>query len=647
MGKPYKKEIEALTSTYEWANTIQIENLRSFVSLCRNTPLVTVGSGGSSTAAQMATLLHQATGTIAKAVTPLQLVSSLKYVHDYSLLILSAGGKNNDILSAFQFAAVSEIRQLMAICMRPESKLSVLGRSFPYASFLEFNPPSGKDGFVATNSLLAFVILLVRAYQDEAGLDHNFPNRLFVSTDMYAQIEPFATALANKDTWIVLHGGWGFPAAIDIESKCTEAALMHVQIADYRNFAHGRHHWLAKRFGETGIISLITPDERKIAERTLSLIPSEIPIIRLSVNRTGPLGGTELLILALHLIDVIGQVKGIDPGRPGVPAFGRRIYNLRLPYQTSATTSPSKNNIETAAILRKVDHSSVAQMDSHYLNDWRRYYTSYVERLGQTSFGAVVFDYDGTLCAPEERYVGPSLEIGQQLTELLSKGIIIGIATGRGQSVRANLQHLIRREYWQNLFVGYYNGSDIACLDEMDHPDRGYAYDTSLRKLKEVLDRHPFFQRLAKYEARPKQIKVEPIRLDDWKKTATILIDIVQKQGFSGVRVLESGHSLDVIAPGVSKLALVAFCENVARRLGNPGCALCIGDKGRWPGNDHDLLSTPYSLSVDEVSPDTESCWHLGPPGSRGVHTTLVYLGRMSASFGNLRYVQSERSSRQ
>ena len=48
-------------------------------------------------------------------------------------------------------------------------------------------------------------------------------------------------------------------AASDLESKFTEAAIGNVQTADYRHFAHGRHHWLAKRGNETGVLALITP----------------------------------------------------------------------------------------------------------------------------------------------------------------------------------------------------------------------------------------------------------------------------------------------------------------------------------------------------------------------------------------------------
>ena len=80
---------------------------------------------------------------------------------------------------------------------------------------------------------------------------------------------------------------------------------------------------------------------------------------------------------------------------------------------------------------------------------------------------------------------------------------------------------------------------------------------------------------------------------------------------------------MDVLAGGVSKRSLM---HEIRRSLREDCKVLSIGDKGQWPGNDFELLDTPYSLSVDEVSADPESCWNLAPPGHRGVQALLDYL---------------------
>ena len=61
--------------------------------------------------------------------------------------------------------------------------------------------------------------------------------------------------------------------------------------------------------------------------------------------------------------------------------------------------------------------------------------------------------------------------------------------------------------------------------------------------------------------------------------------------------------------------------------LHDGACVLSVGDKGQWPGNDYELLNTPYSLSVDEVSADPDTCWNIAPAGHRGTQAVLDYLG--------------------
>jgi hydroxymethylpyrimidine pyrophosphatase-like HAD family hydrolase len=638
MGKPYEIELRNLSQTYEWALKVPIEKLCYFVNASHDLPLVAVGSGGSLTAACMAALLHQRVGMMSKGVTPLDFISTEKTIQDTSVLIISAGGRNSDILSAFRFAATSEPRQLMAFCMKTESPLAILSKKFRYSSLLDFDLPSGKDGFLATNSLLAFIVILIRAYKESLGEEYTFQQNLPYIHENYEEFKILANPLLEKNTLVLLYGGWGFPVAIDAESKFTEAALSNIQIADYRNFAHGRHHWLAKRGAETGVIALITPDERRIAERTLDLIPENIPSLQITTDKTGPTGSLELLVKMLCLVYLVGTVRGIDPGMPGVPPFGRRIYNLRLSISGGCPMPHGMDRKERIAIIRKSKCSSLANMKVEDLECWKKAYRKYIQRIEQTTLGAVVFDYDGTLCDPNERYSGLHNEIGQELVRLLRGGVVLGIATGRGKSVRTDLQRLIPKKHWEKVLIGYYNGSDIASLDDPNHPDKTSPLHTSLQLIKDSLESHQQFCRLAKYEFRPKQITVEPGNAAFWKMTRVILLNIVTKTKLSGIQVLESSHSIDVLAPGVSKRGLVLACEEVTKKNGNPGVALCIGDRGEWPGNDYDLLSTPYTFSVDTVSPDPDSCWNLSQAGHRGVQATLGYLKSLNIERGVLRY---------
>ena len=163
-----------------------------------------------------------------------------------------------------------------------------------------------------------------------------------------------ATArLWARPTTLVLHGPSTRVGAIDLESKFTEAALGHVQLADYRNFAHGRHHWLAKRSDTSAVLAFITDADRVLAERTLDLLPVDVPQARIVFDGSANAAMLASLLAALKITGWAGISRGIDPGRPGVPKFGRKLYHLPLPRSQRVTGLPRLTPRETAAIARK------------------------------------------------------------------------------------------------------------------------------------------------------------------------------------------------------------------------------------------------------------------------------------------------------
>jgi hypothetical protein len=128
---------------------------------------------------------------------------------------------------------------------------------------------------------------------------------------------------------VVLHGAAATQAgALDLESKFSEAAVGPIQITDYRNFAHGRHHWLDKKGDETGLLAFISEEDVDLAKKTLALVPRNVPVARVQIENSGPLGGIEATIKSLFIAGFAAAARGIDAGRPKVANFGRRIYHL-------------------------------------------------------------------------------------------------------------------------------------------------------------------------------------------------------------------------------------------------------------------------------------------------------------------------------
>src|SRR5207249_1115932 len=99
------------------------------------------------------------------------------------------------------------------------------------------------------------------AYAQAFSISHGLPDTLshlvpFGShtSGWQEHLKHLSKRLWQKDTLVILFSPAIQAAALDIESKFSEAALGTTQLADFRNFAHGRHNWLAKRGDSTAVL---------------------------------------------------------------------------------------------------------------------------------------------------------------------------------------------------------------------------------------------------------------------------------------------------------------------------------------------------------------------------------------------------------
>src|SRR5207302_1664113 len=63
--------------------------------------------------------------------------------------------------------------------------------------------------------------------------------------------------------------------------------------------------------------------------KTLALIPKSVPVLRVDIPFHGAAADLSAVANVFHIVGSAGRARGIDPGSPGVPAFGRRLYHLR------------------------------------------------------------------------------------------------------------------------------------------------------------------------------------------------------------------------------------------------------------------------------------------------------------------------------
>ena len=616
MGKPYKLELEQLDKTYQWAARIEIDSLVRRISELGNKNLLVIGSGGSLSTAQLWADLHQKrTGRLSKSVTPLIATAELMDLKDTSVALVSARGKNRDVLAAADAAIAAETSQILTICGVRNSPLAKRVNNYSGGETFEFEVPCGRDGFLATNSLLALHTIVLRAYGLGVGED-DLPKN-FCSLVDQGEIEKKlrhggAQSLLRCDNLIVLFGPDSKPAAIDLESKLTEAALSAVQLADYRNFGHGRHHWLAKR-PNSGVLAFVTPTDHQIAKKTLALLPRRISRVEIATECKGGKAVLALQAAVFFIIAAFGKTQGIDPGRPGVPEFGRKIYHLR------GFESPAIST-RHAAVARKLRAAPVVASRAVCDELFARY-DQVMKLLAVARFSSCVLDYDGTICDHKERFHQPSPDIANHLARLLGQGFWLGIATGRGVSVRRALQGVIPKKLWTQIVIGYYNGAVIGSLDDETQPSADAKPTGALGVAAEAVKAMPSSRYVL--TIREHQITVEGKSLIEpeamWREVAATL----EMSGVRGVKILASTRSVDVIVDSTSKLSLMRVLPECARAAE----VLFIGDRPRWPGNDYELLAQPYALSVAEVSPEPDRVWNMAPQGYIGSKALAYYLG--------------------
>ena len=326
----------------------------------------------------------------------------------------------------------------------------------------------------------------------------------------------------------------------------------------------------------------------------------------------------------------------IDPGQPGVPEFGRKLYNLPLLHvahngkvplpprdraavgaEGGGVAKPPRSGRQARSIARCAGRISSASSSMHGSA------ASYSTTMEPLSIRAIASTPRRAI------WQANSLDFWRPASELQSR-------QAAATSVRRDLQACLPRSLWDRVLVGYYNGAEIAPLGDDGAPDSRDVPCGKLEALAAALRAQPELAQAAKQTDRPYQITLEAVRVLPESRLWDLAHEVIFIAGATDVCVTRSSHSIDIVATGVSKLNVVARLRQEIRQAPT----LTIGDRGRWPGNDFELLKEPFSLSVDEINVDPRTCWNLAEPGQRGPAATLDYLRALKGDGGRLRFVK-------
>lgn len=634
----YEDELNQLEHTYRAACAADITSLKDAIAGAAESSMIGVGSGGSFTAASLMCSLHEAyTGRVSRPSTPLEIICTPALASSSPVFLISAEGKNPDILEALERARRFSSRTVHVLTNRPESPLKTRADALlgvkPYVFELQ-----KKDGYLATNSLLLDAVLIARAYAELNGGPSPIPadisalriGNLTIAAWLQSA-QSFIIEASKRGALIVVYSPLLRAIATDLESKLSEGALLHTQLSDLRSFAHGRHLWLAQRPQECAILALTEPSLEKLWEGMRSKFPENIPTLSMPLNGAAPVDLITGLIVQMHIVAIIGRTLDKDPGRPDVPNYGRELHyaNLRdvipLPELTGPAEEQSKYDVLGAHWPSARDHGTV-----------RRAAQSFTDAIVAQRFKAVVFDYDGTLCSSQSKDAPPTQVVVDHLTRLARAGIIVGIASGRGGSIQTCLQRVMPDDVLPKIRLGLYNGGWIDSADKAPAPS-----DVTSEFLSHVTR---IVVRLKAQGVPIAMHKTTPpyqvsVRFREGFATDAmwfVIADALRQAGLDLSTMVRSKHSVDILAKDVSKSALVA--DIIQRDKIDPYQILTMGDQGAWPGNDAALLEHRFSLSVDMPSRRLDRGWKLAPAEKRDVDATLWYLERMKIEAGGGEY---------
>jgi hydroxymethylpyrimidine pyrophosphatase-like HAD family hydrolase len=503
--------------------------------------------------------------------------------------------------------------------------------------------PWEKDGYLATNSLIATVLILRRAIFGERD-NNSFLKGLFLEAKLRSYRENWGRnsilSSMGGHNFIVLHDPMTKSFAIELESKLSESAVAKVETADYRQFAHGRHLQLAAETDSIAVIAAYSKEAEPLAAATIALIPSNVLVFQLKVPGEEPedlvVAG---LVMATLLTEAIANVAGKDPGQPEVPRFGRDIYSLNSEayYQGPVFF---ENRYRLAA-HRKLDNLHVSEEEIETAISAARAYES---KLESATYKAVISDFDGTLCNAEQRYIGMCSNTARRIIELIEEGIVFCIASGRGGSLRDVLVNAFPPEYHNAIWIGYYGGSLIQPLSaDVEHPTPNQEFNRLINWLKTTIYR-PRINNFSEL-VRGGQLTIKVSSPEESRRLRLTIRTWLNAEGLASWRVFCSGHSIDILDDSTTKNNVVSFIENKFCINGLTQI-LRLGDSGDEEGNDYELLNVGLSLSADRVSTSLVSCWNYANAGSSQARATRQYLDCFSKTIDgfhlNLKPLQEE-----
>ena len=611
----FAEKLGRLTQTIALVGARGAANIGDAMTLGRGRIAIAIGCGTSAVAAEYFARCRTTLDIGATFVmTPMQFVLSLEEWAGVEIWLFDAGADDPDIAAALRCALSSRSEAVRLVTARPTAAAT----AHPRSAVFVLPVAEAEDDFLAPHAITTMIVALLIASDccterpQGRELAETFQRCAVSALD--DDVDAAVAGFRRGDTVFAIHDPQVSTVGVLLETCLWETGIAPVQRTDFRNFTHGRRAW-AERYPETIFaLALTTRESEEVWQPIDAGISARVRRGTLSLSHGGRLANAVGIFTGFAVIARLGELADLDPGRaapsPGTETRGGDASLLAL----AEGLTPAVRHKAAARQLHDppVDAGvSLCMLGRDRLRD-----------LGQARFAGIVLDYDGTIVPnepSEARFGPPSAEVMDALVRLADRGVRIGFATGRGGSAGDRLREALPERIHRHVLVGYFNGGHVRTLDinirhDRPEPDSGVAAVATWLRGSDLLRDSDFL-------ASEVQLTINRADVRDVSEFAGRLSSCPEIAA-GKARILGSHHSFDIVPGGATKLA-------VARALAvssGTGRVLCIGDSGSPLGNDRELLSGPYGVSVDSVCGSHPGTWTLFGSRLRGPDALLRLL---------------------
>lgn len=287
-----------------------------------------IGAGGSLVLAKLWQLVFDSNRLgIAKTMSPYEF-NQTKTVPDI-VFLFSASGKSHDIIQAFKSAIAKDCKVVVFTVTKNSALMRLVKTVNNQAVVIYPKTTVRKDGFLAVNSVIAIAGLIAHLQYTIFGHEKSIGSPVSMAIHDHQKSRVSFPEIRKDMIFQIITSEWGEPAGNDLETRLAESGIGSCFLTDPRNFAHGRFIWLEEN-NDSLMILFGTPSSERFIKRFIRVLPGSLPVYYVSSSLDGLYGAIYCLTRSILFFSELAKVKGIDPGKPVVPDWGRKLHSLRL-----------------------------------------------------------------------------------------------------------------------------------------------------------------------------------------------------------------------------------------------------------------------------------------------------------------------------